>query len=148
MLLELVQHAPDIFFLQSPTFSLTFRACMEPLTGIHTETVFAALDIFRIILDHDCLAPRPSPPPKFPLYANAIRTAINNDGHVLVGYLLTGLVGDFPEDSTSSIISIFRALSAVWGSQLVACLPAVLQQLPASTAPHDAKTQFLADVTG
>ncbi|KAG5647647.1 hypothetical protein DXG03_009000 [Asterophora parasitica] len=146
MLLQLVDHGPDIFF-QSSAFPLAFRAAMASLTVVHTDIIFASLDLFRIILTHDCLVPTTaSPPPKFPLYAAAIRAVFEKEGYELVGYLLSGLIGDFPEDSTSAVVSIFRVISFVWTAQLVSWLPAVLQQLPTVAAPNEAKTQFLSDV--
>ncbi|GLB36066.1 putative ARM repeat-containing protein [Lyophyllum shimeji] len=147
MLLQLVDHGPDIFF-QSPAFPLAFRVAMAALTVVHTDIIFAALDLFRIILTHDCLVPSTTPPPpKFPLYAASIRSVLEKEGYQFVGYLLAGLIGDFPEDSTSAVVSIFRVLSLLWTSQLITWLPTILQQLPGAAAPNDAKTQFLSDVT-
>lgn len=147
MLLQLVEHAPDIFF-QSPAFPIAFRAAMAALTLVHTDIVFASLDIFRVTLTHDCLMPSTNtPPPKFPEYAAAIRRVFEKEGFELVGYLLNGLVGDFPEDSLSGVVSIFRAISIIWTSQFLSWLPAILQQLPTTAAPNEAKTQFLSDVT-
>jgi len=72
MLMNMVEFAPDIFF-ESSTFLAAFRIALAALTLIHTDTVFASLDLIRMILTHDCLSPEPleHPPPKFPLYANA-----------------------------------------------------------------------------
>ena len=122
---------------------------MAALTLVHSEIIFQALDLFRIILNHDCLlsGSSPSQTPKFPIYVTAIRAVIDKEGFVLVGYLLAGLVGDFPEDSTSAVVSIFRALAALWTSQLLSWLPPVLEQLPSAVAPNQAKSQFMADVT-
>lgn len=146
MLLQLVDHGPDIFF-QSLAFPLAFRVAMAALTVVHTDIIFAALDLFRIILTHDCLVPSTTPPPpKFPLYAASIRAVVEKEGYELVGYLLAGLIGDFPEDSTSAVVSIFRVISFVWTSQLISWLPTILQQLPTAAAPNEAKTQFLSDV--
>ena len=148
MLLQMVDLAPDIFF-QSPAFPIAFRASMAALTLVHTDIIFASLDLFRVVLTHDCLVPSPSasPPPKFPIFASAIRTVVEKEGFEFVGYLLNGLVGDFPEDSTSVVVSIFRIIAFVWTSQLLSWLPLILQQLPTTSAPNQAKTQFLSEVT-
>jgi transportin-3 len=146
LLLELVAHVPDIFF-QSSAFPLAFRASMAALTLVHSEIIFQCLDLFRIILTHDCVISGSPQPPKFPIYATAIRTVVDKEGLVLVGYLLAGLVGDFPEDSTSTVVSIFRVLAMLWTSQLLSWLPPVLEQLPPTVAPNQAKSQFLAEVT-
>jgi transportin-3 len=147
MLLQMIDLAPDIFY-QSSAFPVAFRASMAALTLVHSDIIFASLDLFRTILTHDCLSPTSTtPPPKFPMYASAIQPIIEKEGFEFVGYLLTGLVGDFPEDSTSVVVSIFRVLTALWSSQLLSWLPPVLQQLPTTTAPNQAKADFLAEVT-
>ena len=147
MLLQLIEFAPDTYF-QSPAFPLAFRAAMAALTVVHSDIIFASLDLIRITLTHDSLVSNnPARPPKFPIYASAIRGVFDKEGFELVGYLLSGLVGEFPEDSTSAVVSIFRVISAVWTSQLQSWLPLVLQQLPTTTVPNQAKTQFLSDVS-
>jgi transportin-3 len=147
MLLQMVDLAPDVFF-QASAFPIAFRASMAALTLVHSDTIFASLDLFRTILTHDSLIPVQSPPPpKFPAYASAIRAVVDREGFEFIGYLLSGLVGDFPEDSTSVVVSSFRALSALWSSQMLSWLPAVVEQLPTTTAPKQAQTQFLTEVT-
>lgn len=145
MLLRLVEFAPEIYF-QSPAFPLTFRATMAALTVVHSDIIFAALDLIRITLTHDSITSNTTTSPKFTVFASAIRGVFEKEGFELVGYLLSGLIGDFPEDSTSAVVSIFRVISSVWTPQLLSWLPLVLQQLP-STAPNQAKTQFMSDVT-
>ncbi|KAG6851195.1 hypothetical protein H0H93_015205 [Arthromyces matolae] len=146
MLLKLVDKCPDIFF-QSSAFPLAFRATMAALTVVHTDVVFAALDLFRYILTHNCLENNPSPPPKFPSYATAINGVVQKEGYELVGYLLAGFISDFPEDSTSTVVSIVRAIAFKWGHELLTWLPTILGQLPSTAAPNEAKTRFLNDVT-
>ncbi|KAH7928534.1 ARM repeat-containing protein [Leucogyrophana mollusca] len=146
LLLQLAEMAPDIFF-QSPAFPLAFRATMAALTLIHSDLVFASLDLFRMILTHDCLSSTASPPPKFPVYAAAIKAVIDKEGFEFVGYLLNGVVADFPEDATSAVVTIFRSISLLWSSQLLSWLPLILQNLPSASAPNQAKQQFLVDVT-
>ena len=147
MLLQMIDYAPDILF-PSSAFIVAFRAAMAALTLIQADIVFAALDFIRSVLTHDCLDPSlPSPPPKFPIYASAIRPVIEQEGAALVGCLLTGIVGDFPEDTLSAVVSILRAVSQLWTSQFLSWLPLILERLPASGVPHEAKTQFLSDIT-
>jgi len=146
MLLQLVEHAPDIFF-QSLAFPNAFRAAMAALTLVHTDIVFASLDLFRLVLTHDCMMPGTNiPPPKFPEYAAAIRGVFEEQGFKFVGYLLTGLVGDFPEDALSTVVSIFRSISVVWTSQILSWLPSILERLPAPSASNEVKSQFLLDI--
>ncbi|KAI0660358.1 ARM repeat-containing protein [Cubamyces menziesii] len=146
MLLQMIDYAPDVFF-PSPAFPIAFRVAMAALTLVHSDIVFAALDLLRTIFSHDCLAPasRP-PPPKFPIYAAAIRPVVEREGQALTGYLLSGLVGDFPEESIGMVVSIFRVLGGLWPTQLHAWLPPVVAQLPTTAVPEQAKNSFLADI--
>ncbi len=146
MLLQMVDYAPDIFFT-SPAFPVAFRVAMAGLTLVQADIIFSALDLIRNILAHECLAPSANPPPKFPLYAAAIKPVVQKEGLEFTGCLLSGLVGDFPEDSTASVITIFRVLAELWPSQLLSWLPAVLQQLPSASSPDQAKATFMSDVT-
>jgi transportin-3 len=146
MLLQFVSLAPDILFVSS-AFPLAFRAAMTGLTVVHTDIIFAALDFFRVVLAHDCLDPQAVSPPKFPIYATAIHDAVRANGLTLVACILNGLVGDFPEEATSTIVSIFRIIAYVWPTQLSTWLPQVLEQLPLQSAPIQAKSQFLSEVS-
>ena len=145
MLLQYVSLAPDILFISS-AFPLAFRAAMTGLTVVHSDIIFAALDFFRVVLSHDCLDPQAVPPPKFPIYATAIHDVVRTNGLTLVACILNGLVGDFPEEATATIVSIFRIIAYIWPTQLSAWLPQVLEQLPPQSAPTEAKSQFLSEV--
>lgn len=147
MLLQMVEYTPDVFF-PSPAFPIAFRAAMVALTVVHTDIIFAALDLIRNVITHECLSPPSTapPPPKFPLYAAAIRPVIQKEGLELTGYLLTGLVGDFPEESPPVVVTIFRVLAALWPTELLSWLSAVLQQVPSTAVPDQIKVQFIADM--
>jgi transportin-3 len=123
---------------------------MTGLTLIQTDLIFASLDLIRLVLTHDSILPPPADepvPPKFPIYASRIRQVVEKEGYELVGYLLSGLTGDFPEDSSSNVITIFRNVAAVWPQQLLSWLPSVLQRLNPATVTDEAKTKFLAETT-
>jgi transportin-3 len=147
MLSNMVEFAPDIFF-DSSAFLVAFRIALAALTLIHTDTVFASLDLIRVILTHDCLAPEPlkHPPPKFPLYANAIHQAVDKEGFELASLLVTGIVGDFPEEATSIVVTLFRVLASLWPSRLQQWAPVILQSIPAASAPEEAKVRFMKDL--
>ncbi|KAI0756727.1 ARM repeat-containing protein [Daedaleopsis nitida] len=146
MLLQMIEYTPDVFF-PSPAFAVAFRVAMAALSLVHSDIVFAALDLLRSVLTHDCLAPTSQPPPpKFPIYAAAIGPVVEHEGQELIGYLLAGLVGDFPEESIPMVVTIFRVLSAIWPSLLLAWLPPVVQQLPSVTVPDTIKAAFVSDV--
>ncbi|PPQ62738.1 hypothetical protein CVT24_000432 [Panaeolus cyanescens] len=147
MLLQLLNVAPDVFFV-SASFPVAFRAALSGLEVVHSDIVFATLDLLRNIVTHDSLDPQPSTPPpaKFALYSKAIQTTVNQYGAQLTTLVLKGVVGDFPEDSSSSIVSIFRGLAQVWPSQLLTWIPQALETLPPSVPPLQARTQFLQEV--
>lgn len=147
MLLQMIEYTPDVFF-PSPAFAFAFRVAMASLTLVHSDIVFAALDLLRTIFTHECLAPATSqpPPPSFPIYAAAVRPVVEREGQELIGLLLSGLVGDFPEESIAMVVTIFRVLGAIWPTELHAWLPVVVQQLPSTVAPDQAKSSFLADI--
>ena len=146
MLLQMVEFTPDVFF-PSPAFAVAFRVATAALTLVHSDIVFAALDLLRTILTHDCLAPSAQPPPpKFPIYAAAIQPVVEREGADLTSYLLAGLVGDFPEESIPMVVTIFRVLGAIWPSQLMTWLPPIVQALPSASVPDAVKTNFVTDI--
>jgi transportin-3 len=147
MLMNMVEFAPDIFF-ESSAFPAAFHIALAALTLIHSDTIFASLDLIRMILTHDCLAPDPRkpPPPKFPLYAQTIHQTIDKEGFEFTSLLLTGLVGDFPEETASIIVTLFRVLASLWSRQLQQWAPVVLQSILVTSAPEDAKVRFMKDL--
>ncbi|KZT44557.1 ARM repeat-containing protein [Sistotremastrum suecicum HHB10207 ss-3] len=141
----IMEYCPDIFFL-SPAFVIAFTASLTSLGVVYTDIIFASLDTLRDILTHECLSQKsssPTSPPKFPLYAEQIRAAFSSHGHQLVGALLTGLVGDFPEEAASSVITLLRAIAQTWPTEFTTFLPAVLDSLPLATCPLAARKQFV-----
>ena len=150
MLIHTLDYAPDAFFESPESFSIGFKAAMTGLTLIQTDLIFASLDLIRLVLTHDSILPSPADkptPPKFPIYASRIQQVVEKEGYELIGYLLSGLTGDFPEDSSSNVITIFRNIAAVWPQQLLSWLPSVLQHLNPTTVPDEAKTSFLTEAT-
>lgn len=147
MLMNMVEFAPDIFF-ESSAFPAAFHITLAALTLIHTDTIFASLDLVRMILTHDCLTPDPlkPPPPKFLIYAQTIHQTVDKEGFDFTSLLLTGLVGDFPEETASIIVTLFRVLASLWSSQLQQWAPMILQGLPVTSAPEDAKIRFMKDL--
>lgn len=129
-------------------FLMAFKIATEALTLIHSDLIFCALDLIRAIMTHDALDPADSaPPPKFPIYANTIRQTVSSEGLQLTGQILAGIVGDFPEESVSTVVTIFRMLAVLWPKELLAWLPQVLGQLVTPASFAQAKQQLLADVS-
>jgi len=145
LLLQLVDITPDIFFHQN-IFPSVFRASLAGLTVVHSDIVFATLDLFRAIVVHECLNPD-AQGLGHTQWATVIRGVIREQGFDLTGYLLSGMIGDFPEDAIANVVSIFRVLTTMFPQEMLQWLPSVLQQLPAVSAPNQAKNQFLLDLT-
>ena len=145
MLKQMIEHTPDILF-ESTAFVHALRPTMAALTLVQTDVVWAALDFIRLILNHNSLEPSPNPPPKFPVYASAISQAIEKEGFELLGYILAGLIGEFPEESVPTVVTSIRSLASLWPSQLLAWLPLALQGLPAAAVPMQARSQFLVEM--
>jgi transportin-3 len=147
MLMSMVEFSPDIFF-ESSAFPAAFHITLAALTLIHSDAIFASLELVRTILTHDCLTPDPlkHPPPKFPLYASTIHQVIDKEGFEFASLLLAGLVGDFPEESASIIVTLFRVLASLWPSQLQQWAPVILQSLPVTSSPEDAKVRFMKEL--
>lgn len=146
MVLQVIDFIPDILF-QSTAFPITFRTAMASLTLVQSDAVFAALEVIRSIVAHDCLSPAPNQPPEFPAFAAAIRAVVDQEGLALTGYILSGFTGDFPEEASSVVVFILRMLAAVWPTQMLSWLPVVLQQLPSTSVPDQAKATFLSEIT-
>lgn len=145
MLKQIIENTPDVFF-ESSAFVRTLRPTMAALTLVQTDVVWAALELIHLILSHDSLEPLSNPPPKFPVFAAAINEAMEKEGFELLGYILAGLVGEFPEESIAKVVTSIRRLASLWPQQVLAWLPLALRGLPASAAPMQARSQFLADM--
>ncbi|PBL01247.1 ARM repeat-containing protein [Armillaria gallica] len=145
---HILQHTPDVFF-QSPAFPMVLEASMAALTVVYDSIVDVALDLFYDILTHKCLSPSPTTPssPQHALYATAIQGVLQKEGYQLVGHLLDGLVGDFYEEMTNSVVSIFRSTAYLLPSELLSWLTPILQQIPTTKVPAEIKTEFLSEIT-
>ncbi|XP_006454694.1 hypothetical protein AGABI2DRAFT_182668 [Agaricus bisporus var. bisporus H97] len=145
LLLQLVDIVPEIFFDQN-IFPSVFGASLAGLTVIHDDTVFATLDLFRTIVTHDCLRDEVTEP-EYTKWATLIRGVVRNQGYQLTGYLLSGMIGDFPEDAIQNVVSIFRVITTMFPEEMLQWLSGVLGELPGVSAPNQAKSQFLMDLT-
>ncbi|KAG7450617.1 ARM repeat-containing protein [Guyanagaster necrorhizus] len=144
---HILQHAPDIFF-QSPAFPMVLEASMAALTVVYDSIVDVALDLFHDILTHECLSPSPSTPsPHRAAHATAIQSVLQKEGYQLVGHLLDGLVGDFYEEMTNSVVLIFRSTAYLLPSELLSWLTPILQQIPTTKVPAEIKNEFLSEVS-
>ena len=150
-LLRMLEFCPDLLFL-SPSFPNTFRVVLSGLMLYQPDIIYPSLEFILNMLRHDCLtilnaAPGPSPPPNFPLYAAAIRGIIEEQGFSLVGFLLAGMLSHFPEDSISTVVTIFKILAQVWPQQMVAWLPGASEHIPNASLPIESRRVFISDFT-
>ncbi|KXN83654.1 hypothetical protein AN958_01220 [Leucoagaricus sp. SymC.cos] len=145
MLLPMIDITPEIFFSHN-IFPSVFGASLAGLTVVHSDIIFATLELFRSIVMHDCLQPG-AQGEDYAQWATVIRGVVREQGYALTGYLLSGMIGDFPDDAVTNVVSIFRVLTIMFPDKMLEWLPDVLQQLPTASAPAAAKSQFLVDLT-
>ncbi|KAJ3779117.1 armadillo-type protein [Lentinula raphanica] len=144
--MQVLHQAPDIYF-DPATFPLAFQATCAALTVVQSDVLCSALDMFQAIFHHQCLDPSAPNPPNFITYAHTIHNVLDSQGANFIGFLLTGLIGDFPPETDSLVISIFRIVASIWPTQMLAWLPNVLQRMPSMSVPVQVKQKFLADIT-
>ncbi|KAJ3908636.1 armadillo-type protein [Lentinula edodes] len=144
--MQVLHQTPDIYF-DPLLFPLAFQANCAALTIVQSDVVCSALDTFQAIFNHQCLDPSTPNPPNFIAYANTIHNVLESQGANFIGFLLMGLIGDFPPETDSLVISIFRIVATTWPSQMLVWLPDVLQRMPSTTVPVQVKQKFIADVT-
>lgn len=72
---------------------------------------------------------------------------MDSQGANFLGGLLMGLVGDFPPESDSNVVSIFRVIATTWPTQMLVWLPEVLQRMPSAVVPDQVKQKFLEEIT-
>jgi len=148
---RMLEFCPDLLFL-SPSFPNTFRAVLSALTLYQHDIIYPSLEFVLNMLRHDCLTtvnapPVASPPPNFPLYAAVIQGVIDEQGFSLVGFLLAGMLSHFPEDSISSVVTIFKLLAQLWSQQILAWLPSASEHIPKESLPTAARSAFISEFT-
>lgn len=141
----IMAHAPGIFYT-SPTLELAFKASIPAMSTVYNAIVDVALDLFRDILA-EAFDPNTRAFPSQPTSQMVINLAFQQSGLELLGAVLQGVVGDFLEEKTGTVVSIMRSALKVWPQQVIEALPQILQSIPNAKAPPDAKEQFLTEMT-
>jgi transportin-3 len=147
LLLQMVDFMPDVLFL-SVAFPSAFNATLACLELPSDEIVFAALDLIRNIVGHDSIHPTESakaPPPKFPLYAQAIRQAVEESGAFAVEHLMLGLVSTFSQDTTPLVVSILVTIARLWTKDISGWIVNAISKLPPSAVPAGVDATFIND---
>ena len=73
-------------------------------------------------------------------------TGVLFEGCQKANQAMAGLVGDFPEEAASIIVTLFRVLASLWPNQLQQWATVILQGLPVTSAPEEAKVRFMKDL--
>ena len=141
----IMERTPSVFFT-SPTFEMAFKSCIPILGVVYNSIVEVALDLFRDILA-EAYEPSASVLPSQPSSSAIIQSAFQQSGMDLLNAVIQGVVGDFYEEKTGVVVSILRSATKVWPKEVIGALPAVLQSIPNTKAPADAKNGFLTEMT-
>ena len=81
MLLQMIDVNPEIFF--SPNiFPSVFGTSLAGLIVVHSDVVFATLELFRAIVMHDCLRPN-AQGEEYTQWANVIQGVVREQGYSL-----------------------------------------------------------------
>jgi len=146
-LVVMLEFAPDILFI-SPSFADGFRVALSALTMYHGEIIWPAVEFLTGVIQHDCLnaLPPSSPtPPNTLAYAAAIRAIVEAQGFSLVGFLLTGLLTHFDEETSIATTVLFKRLVELWPQQLLAWMTAALGQLSSASAAPATKANLVSE---
>ncbi|CAD6926118.1 unnamed protein product [Tilletia controversa] len=147
-------NCPKLLYL-SPVFPDAFRIAVLALSLYRPEVVDTALSFIREVVGHDALSmvPNNSAPgtPLTPLYAersmalgaaaetspqelavfaNNIRSVIQEQGFQLCSQLLNGLVSHFSTDCLPLVVSVIRVLSSLFPAETATWIPAAAESLP------------------
>lgn len=148
LLCDVIEHCPSLLFL-SPVFPSALQSTLSTLTLMSPQIVLTALDVIRAVIGHESLQHDPATDrdtspfvAQYPLYAAAIRSAMDTVSFQLVGILLDVLVGGY-EDTSSNVLTVFRLLSMQFSAQLAAAIPAALEAMPIKVASLAEKEEFL-----
>jgi transportin-3 len=140
----MAKFAPGILF-DSPGLDTAVACCLVALKLIHTDIIFSSLNFLTAILE-------PAKPlqfqngtaTRFPNFIRVNEVFVAN-GFQLMGSLLDGLLGNFPEESLSTVISLFRHVADQWPAEFAGWLPPLMQGLPGNLCTEQMKTKFVED---
>jgi len=102
----------------------------------------AAIDYLLDLLNHESMSLNP-PSNIPPDYGLRIRNAFQQTGFQVTSSLLTGMVTEF--EDTSSSISAFRLLAEKFPNEFVSWLPAAVEALPPKALTPQDSQKFLQD---
>ncbi|MBW0475818.1 hypothetical protein O181_015533 [Austropuccinia psidii MF-1] len=149
LLTNMIEKCPEMI-ISSPCFAPSFPVVLTSLEFFAPGPLSATLNYIREILGHSSLentsmngVDTPVAPAGFTLLAQAIQSLIIQHGYPLCEILLRRLLTDFPEDTVSSVIALFRLLSDRFPNEISAWLPVVAENLPERAISFNEKQKFL-----
>ncbi|KAG9104620.1 Nuclear import receptor [Ceratobasidium sp. 370] len=143
----MLQYTPDLLIL-SPALPTTVQVLLACLSLVQPDAIYVGVDFAFNLLGHEAMdQTNQSPPPNFPLYAAAIRNAVGPHGAQLVSVLLNGLTGSYPEDVTSTTVSVIGEIVKIWPSEFAAWIAAAVEVLPTSAVHPTVKATLLTDIS-
>jgi transportin-3 len=143
----MLQYTPDLLLLSS-AFPTTIQVLLACLSLVQPDAIYVGVDFVFNLLGHDALNPaNTSPPPNFPLYAAAIQNAVGPHGAQLVSVLLNGLSGAYPEDVTSTTVSVIGELAKIWPNEFAMWITTAVELLPPGNVHSTVKVTLLSDIS-
>ncbi|KAG9098145.1 Nuclear import receptor [Ceratobasidium sp. UAMH 11750] len=143
----MLQYTPDLLIL-SPALPTAVQVLLACLSLVQPDAIYVGVDFAFNLFGHEAMdQTNQSPPPNFPLYAAAIRNAVGPHGPQLVSVLLNGLTGSYPEDVTSTTVSVIGEMVKIWPSEFTAWIAAAVEVLPTSAVHPTIKATLLADIS-
>jgi hypothetical protein len=136
----MIDYAPETL-MSSPGLETAFLNCLVAMKLVHTDIIVSALDFLFVVLkltrpqDHQS---------SYTLRVNEIFTV---HGFQLLNQLLEGMLGNFHEESLSTVIALFRCIAEQWPSELSGWLPSLMDALPGNSCSQQLKSKFIADCT-
>ncbi|KAK0549283.1 Nuclear import receptor [Tilletia horrida] len=163
-------NCPKLLYL-SPVFPEAFRIALSALTVLRPELVDTALTFIREVVGHDALSIVPNnslpgtpltlvyagapgttdepgssleaTPQQLAMFANNIRSVIQEQGLQLCTLTLNGLTSDFGDNCLPLAVSVIRVLSSLFPAEMMAWIPTATATLPARSVSATEQQQFV-----
>ncbi|EFP74390.1 uncharacterized protein PGTG_00346 [Puccinia graminis f. sp. tritici CRL 75-36-700-3] len=169
LLSSLMDNQPEIL-IPSSCFHQSFPLVLTSLEFVDPEPVFTSLNYVRQILGHSSLELQaaassssgaggkpgsttskpgssqmavPVAPAGYDVFAQSINQVVSQNGYLLSEVLLRRTLTDFPEDSLSTVIILFRLLADFFPTQLATWVPSVVERLSPKVATIPDREKFL-----
>lgn len=149
--------------LLSPVFPHAYRVALSALHLYQVNILSASLDFLREVIGHDSLAIPPSGVPnrtsdglptgpaytdvhrqEMALYAQSIRTTVEEQGLPTLSALLQGMISTFDPDTIPTVMVIFRVMAVNFDAEkLKGWIQLATENLTTSYVPLSEKQKFV-----